>query len=106
MTQYSFVGLSNDASVRIINQRYITVTTRLTDRGSVLTVEDSGAGFNPGDENEPHIAPANLTERLKMMCSGSLTIEAREGGGTRVTVVIPPKQPAPDTEKARETGKP
>ena len=82
---------------------HIIVSTRLTDEGSVLTIEDSGAGFVPprGDKNEPHIALANLTERLQMLCAGSLTIGPGKAGGTRVTVVIPLKQPqaAPETKK-------
>ena len=33
-----------------------------------------------------------IRERLAMMCSGRLTIEPREGDGTRVTVFVPAKK--------------
>ena len=68
---------------------HITVTTRRTDKGSFLTVEDSGKGFTPEDPNEPHIALSNLRERLQMMCNGTLDIHPGETGGTVVTVFIP-----------------
>ncbi|MBO4914777.1 MAG: histidine kinase [Oscillospiraceae bacterium] len=70
----------------------ITVLTRETDAGSEIVVEDNGPGFSPADDDEPHIALANIRERLQMMCGGTLTIEPREGGGTRVTVFVPAKK--------------
>ncbi|MBR0414944.1 MAG: histidine kinase [Clostridia bacterium] len=68
---------------------HIYVKTRETDSGSEIIVENDGPDFNPADDNEPHIALANIRERLKMMCEGTLEIAPREGGGTVVTVVIP-----------------
>ena len=52
-------------------------------------VENSGADFDPQDDNEPHIALNNIRQRLEMMCGGSMTIKPRVGGGTIVTVTIP-----------------
>ena len=68
---------------------HISVVTRLTDIGSEIIVEDDGPGFNPVDDNEPHIALNNIRQRLEMMCKGTLMITPREGGGTRVKVTIP-----------------
>ncbi|MBR0415053.1 MAG: histidine kinase [Clostridia bacterium] len=68
---------------------HITIKTRGTENGSEITVEDTGPGFTENDNNEPHVALANIKERLKMMCRGTLTIAPRAGGGTVVTVVIP-----------------
>ena len=68
---------------------YVSVITRKTKNGSEITVEDTGPGFGANDNNEPHIALANITERLGMMCKGTLTISERENGGTKVTVYIP-----------------
>ena len=68
---------------------HIYVKTRLTDNGSEIIVENDGHGFNPADDNEPHIALNNIRQRLKMMCKGTLTISPRDGGGTVVTVFIP-----------------
>ena len=67
---------------------HITIRTRQTDSGSEIIVEDNGPGFAPADNHEPHIALANIRERLQMQ-GGKLTIRPREGGGTVVTVTIP-----------------
>ena len=66
----------------------ITIRTRQTDFGSEIIVEDNGPGFAPADNQEPHIALANIRERLQMQ-GGKLTISPREGGGTIVKVTIP-----------------
>lgn len=57
--------------------------------GIVITVEDNGPGFSEQDDNEPHIALANIRERLKRMCKGTLEISPKEGGGTTVRIVLP-----------------
>lgn len=66
----------------------ISIQTRETNSGSEIIVEDNGPGFEPTD-NEPHIALANIQQRLEMMCGGKLTIFPRDDGGTVVTVTIP-----------------
>ena len=67
----------------------IVIRTRKTDAGSEVVVEDNGAGFEQPRDNEPHTALANIEQRLTLMCGGSMTITAREGGGTVVTVRVP-----------------
>lgn len=66
----------------------ISIRTRKTDSGSEIVVEDNGHGFSPTDESEPHIALANIRNRLEMMCGGKMIISPREGGGTIVKVLI------------------
>ena len=68
---------------------YISVTTEETGRGVRITVVDTGPGFAPTDDSGPHIAMKNIRERLKTMCGGTLEIEPREAGGTKVTMFIP-----------------
>lgn len=68
---------------------YIFIRTRETDLGSEIVVEDTGPGFAPADDCEPHIALMNIKQRLEMMCGGKMTIRPREGGGTVVNVIIP-----------------
>ncbi|MBR3050379.1 MAG: histidine kinase [Selenomonadaceae bacterium] len=68
---------------------HIIIRTRETDSGSEIIVEDNGPGFAPDDDSKPHIALANIRQRLEMMCGGKLTIRPREGGGTMVNVAIP-----------------
>ena len=68
---------------------HIFVRTRKTDSGSEITVSDNGRGFVPANGDEPHIALNNIRQRLEIMCGGSLTIKAGDGGGTVVTVTVP-----------------
>ena len=68
---------------------FISVSTRQTEDGFEITVNDSGPGYTPADDDEPHIALANIRERLKIMCGGELTISGRDCGGTVVTIRIP-----------------
>lgn len=68
---------------------HISVVTRKTDTGSEIIVEDDGPGFQPVDDNEPHIALNNIRQRLELMCKGELEIATREGGGTSVKITIP-----------------
>ena len=68
---------------------FISISTRRQDGYAEITVDDSGPGYQPADDNEPHIGLDNVRERLKMMCKGDLTISRRDCGGTIVTVRIP-----------------
>lgn len=68
---------------------HVTVRTRETEAGSVITVEDDGAGFHPQDDGQPHIALRNIRTRLEMMCGGSLAIQSGPDGGTIATITIP-----------------
>ena len=69
----------------------IYIRTRETDAGYEIIVEDNGPGFAQTnmDESEPHIALANIQQRLEIMCGGKLTVMPREGGGTVVKVILP-----------------
>ena len=68
---------------------HIFIKTDRTGTDREIIVENSGADFDPQDDNEPHIALNNIRQRLEMMCGGSMTIKPRVGGGTIVTVTIP-----------------
>ncbi len=70
---------------------HIAVRTRRTEQGSEITVEDTGPGFNPAEQDEPGTALGNIRERLRLMCGGRMEIESRPGEGTRVTILIPDK---------------
>ena len=67
----------------------ISICSRQRDGYTEVIVDDSGPGFKPTDDDEPHIALANIRERLKMMVNGDLTISSRDCGGTVVTIRIP-----------------
>lgn len=67
----------------------ICVTTRQTDKGCEIIVENNGLDYQPSNDNEPHTALSNIRQRLEMMCKGEMSIAPREGGGTVVKVNIP-----------------
>ena len=67
----------------------IAIRTRRTGSNNCVIVEDNGSGFVPVDDGDPHIALANIRQRLEMMCGGQLAIVSREGGGTVGMVTIP-----------------
>ena len=69
----------------------IHIQTREVKNGVEITVTDTGPGFGAKDNDEPHIALANIRERLEMMCNGTLTISEREGGGTVIRIIISSK---------------
>lgn len=68
---------------------FVSISTRRQDGYAEIIVDDSGPGYQPADDNEPHIGLDNTRERLKMMCNGDLTISRRDCGGTVVTIRIP-----------------
>lgn len=67
----------------------ISIQTRKTNSGSEIIVSDNGPGFEPVDDARPHIALANIRQRLEMMCGGKMSIIPREDGGTIVKLTIP-----------------
>lgn len=68
---------------------YISIQTRKTDSGSEIIVSDNGPGFEDIDDGRPHIALANIRQRLELMCGGKMEVLPREGGGTVVKLTIP-----------------
>ena len=67
----------------------ISIQTRETDLGSEIIVSDNGSGFEAADDDKPHLALANIRQRLEMMSGGKMTITSRKGGGTEVKLIIP-----------------
>lgn len=71
---------------------YVSIITQEVSQGVQIIVEDTGPGFAPSDGDAPQLALGNIRERLRTMCGGTLEIEPREAGGTRVTLFIPRKE--------------
>ena len=60
--------------------------------GHLLTVSDDGIGFDPAaplETDRPHIGIANVRERLRQQCGGTVTVQSAPGGGTTVSLFIP-----------------
>ena len=67
----------------------IFIRTRKDDGNNIIIVEDNGSGKGKGDGEGTHVAFENIKTRIELMCNGSVKLEPRDGGGTRVTVTIP-----------------
>lgn len=71
----------------------VLVSTRDTESGVAVTVEDNGPGYAPPEDGEGHgFALGNIRERLKAQCDGTLEITTRDEGGTRAVIFIPHKE--------------
>ncbi|ODA65925.1 Nitrate/nitrite sensor protein NarX [Methyloligella halotolerans] len=77
--------------VRHSHASYCWVSLRLKDEGAVhLTVDDNGVGAKPPTEDaQPHHGLTIMQERARSL-GGSFAIEERAGGGTRLSVSLPP----------------
>ena len=60
-----------------------------------IEVWDDGAGFNPGEATRG-FGLVGMRERVELV-GGTLTIESRPGGGTRVAATLPARRRARDT---------
>ena len=72
----------------------VTVSTRRTDGGVLVTVADTGVGFDPDtymEDGKPHVGIRNVRQRLQNMVGGSLSITSSENG-TAAVVTIPEKE--------------
>ncbi len=76
----------------------VTIKTRRLDSGYLVTVEDTGAGFNvsetgltAAEDGRKHIGLTNTKYRLEQLCNAKLDISSEEGRGTLVTINIPAK---------------
>ncbi|MBQ5928450.1 MAG: histidine kinase [Oscillibacter sp.] len=72
----------------------VTVSTRRTDECVLVTVADTGVGFDPNtymEDGKPHVGIRNVSDRLRNMVGGSLSITSSENG-TVAVVTIPTKE--------------
>ena len=73
----------------------VTLSTRRTEDAVVVTVADTGIGFDPAryaEDGEVHIGIRSVQERLHRMAGGSLTITSTPGEGTVVVITLPQKE--------------
>lgn len=70
----------------------IRIRTREDDDAYRITVEDNGAGFDPGElrtDERSHTGIANVRARLAALCGGRLEIESTPGVGTTAVILLP-----------------
>ncbi len=68
----------------------LRIATEKIDNVIYITVEDDGRGFDTAILKESKsIGLKNMSERVKLMVGGSLTIESERGKGTRAVIEIP-----------------
>ena len=72
----------------------VTIATRRVNAGYVVTVSDTGVGFDPRhymEDGKPHIGIRNVEERLRRLIGGTLSITSTPEG-TVAVVTIPEKE--------------
>ena len=72
----------------------VTISTRRTDEGILITVSDTGSGFDPDnymEDGKVHVGIRNVRARLQSMVGGSLSIASTDKG-TVAVVTIPEKE--------------
>ena len=70
----------------------VTISTREEKENYVITVSDTGCGFDPAkpkNDGKVHVGIENVKQRLTNMCAGTLTIQSTVGEGTVATIRIP-----------------
>ena len=73
-----------------ISPEKILLSSRRTEGGSEVIIQDDGAGFDPQSLSKaPHMGIENVRRRLEIMCNGTLRIESEPSKGTKVTIFIP-----------------
>jgi signal transduction histidine kinase len=71
-----------------------------------LTVQDSGAGFDPHEGlRGPGLGLTTMKERLKVV-RGQLSIDSQRGHGTTIHAVAPLRLPAKSANGARDAERP
>lgn len=78
--------------IRIREEGVVTVSINQKENSHEIIIEDNGKGFDTNiikqSEGE-HIGIRNVEERLRKMCGGKLSIDSKEGIGTKISIIIP-----------------
>ena len=67
----------------------ILIRTRAAEGGTEITVINDGTAFDPASADGDGVGLKSVSDRLAMMCGGSLRLTPRDGGGAVVTMWIP-----------------
>lgn len=73
----------------------LSVSTEEYDDRYEIVIADTGVGFDTmgyANDGHKHIGISSVTERLKNLCGGTLTIDSTPGVGTVATIRIPKKE--------------
>ena len=73
----------------------VTLATRQTEDAVLITIADTGIGFDPehyAEDGEVHVGIRNVRERLQRMAGGSLEITSTPGVGTIAAITLPRKE--------------
>lgn len=86
----------------------VVISAEETPESHIVTVKDNGVGFDPSapldDSERSHVGLANVRERLRMMCGGTVEIDSTAGQGTVMTITVP-RTDAPPREKSKKDNK-
>lgn len=85
----------------------VLLRTEETEHTYLITVRDDGRGFRAGMANagqRSHMGIANVRERLKILCGGTLTIESAADRGTTAVITIPKERSIYEVSCGRRRG--
>lgn len=74
--------------VRHAQAQRVTIQLDTDPRRLLLRVKDDGIGFIPSESNRPGLGLLGIQERINLL-GGTLDIESKPGGGTRIMVSAP-----------------
>ena len=69
----------------------VIISTRKANKHHIITIEDDGCGFDTSllnKKRQKSVGIKNTTQRIEVMCRGTLTIESSPGAGTKVTITM------------------
>ena len=76
-----------------IENGLLVIRTYKSGSSHIVEIEDNGIGFDTGalkdSTQKTHIGIKNTSERLRLMCGGTINIRSKPGEGTTVTIKIP-----------------
>ena len=73
----------------------VTLSTRETETAFVITVADTGTGFDPAhymEDGRVHIGIRSVRKRLSNMVHGTLCVTSSPGAGTTAVITIPKEE--------------
>ena len=76
----------------------VSIGTKETENGYVITVTDDGVGFDTGGKKQDgrsHVGIENTASRLASMCGGTLDVRSEPGVGTTAVITIPKRAANP-----------